>query len=127
VRVDPVSMLGRILSWYGLLGAPIAWTVLHVSGVGIATAACSTFGSANDIPVQPWSLALSVGCAAVAVGALLSAVVVWWSTRGVDDSEPPPVGRIHFLAVIGLVIAPLFIAIILMSGIAGTTLGCTQG
>jgi hypothetical protein len=58
---------------------------------------------------------------------LLAAIVVWWSTRGVDDSAPPPVGRVHFLAVIGLVIAPLFIAIILMAGIGGTALGCTQG
>jgi len=127
VRIDPVSTVGRLLSWYALLGAPIAWTVLHVSGFGVATAACSTFGSANDIALEPWSLALSIGCAAAALGALLAAVVVWWSTRGVDDSAPPPVGRIHFLAVIGLIIAPLFIAIILMSGIAGTTLGCTQG
>jgi hypothetical protein len=127
VRVDPLSASGRLLSWYGVLGAPAAWTVLHVSGVGIATASCSTFGSANDVSLQPWSLALAIGCGATALGALLAAVLVWWSTRGVDDSAPPPVGRIHFLAVIGLVIAPLFIAIILMSGIAGTTLGCTQG
>lgn len=127
MRLDPVSIPGRLLSWYGLLGAPAAWTVLHVSGVGIATASCSTFGETNDIPFQPWSLVLSITCAAVAVGALLAAVLVWWSTRGVDDSAPPPVGRVHFLAVIGLVIAPLFLAIILMAGIAGTTLGCVQG
>jgi hypothetical protein len=127
VRVDPTGAFGRLLTWYGLLGAPVAWTFFHVAGVGIATGACSTFGVANGADTQPWSLILTIVCAAIAFGGLLAAGAVLLSTRGVEDSAPPPLGRIHFLAVIGLTITPLFIAIILMSGLGATALGCGQG
>jgi len=63
----------------------------------------------------------------VAIGGLLAAVIVYVATSGVDEEGAPPLGRIHFLAVVGLAIAPLFIAIILMAGLGGTALGCGQG
>ena len=127
MRVDPTGFAGRALCWYGLLGAPLAWTVFHVVGVGIATGACSAWGLRAGTGVQPATLALTFACLAVAVGGLLAAGVVYLSTRGVEEEGPPPAGRIHFLAVIGLAIAPLFIAIILMAGLGGTALGCEQG
>jgi len=127
MRVDPIGLAGRLLTWYGLLGAPLAWTFFHVAGVGIATGACSPVGVANHVDTEPWSLVLTVVCAAIAFGALLAAGAVWLSTRGVEETAPPPLGRIHFFAVVGLAITPLFIAIILMAGLGGTALGCEQG
>jgi hypothetical protein len=127
MNVNPTGLVGRILSWYGLLGAPFAWTVFHVAGVGIATGACSPFGVRTGADPQPWSFALMVVCGLVALGALLAAGLVWLSTRGVEDDADPPLGRIHFLAVVGLVITPLFITIIVMAGLGGTALGCGQG
>jgi hypothetical protein len=127
MRVDPTGLAGKLLSWYGLLGAPFAWTVFHVGGVGIATGACSPFGLRSGGDLQPASLALGFGSLAVAVGGLGAALVVYVSTRGVDEEGAPPLGRIHFLSVVGLTIAPLFIAIILMAGLGGTALGCEQG
>jgi hypothetical protein len=127
MRVDPTGLAGKILSWYGLLGAPFAWTIFHVGGVGIATGACSPFGLRSGGDLQPASLALAFGTLAVAVGGLGAALVVYFSTRGVDEEGAPPLGRIHFLSVVGLTIAPLFIAIILMAGLGGTALGCEQG
>jgi hypothetical protein len=127
MRVDPAGSVGRLLSWYGLLGAPFAWTVFHVAGVGIATGVCSPFGTRGGGGVQPATLALTFGTLAVAVGGLVAALLVYFSTRGVDEEGTPPLGRIHFLAVVGLAIAPLFIAIILMAGLGGTALGCEQG
>lgn len=127
MRLDPTGLVGRLLSWYGLLGAPAAWTVFHVGGVGIATGACSPFGLSSGAAVQPWSIVLTVVCAAIAFGALLAAGAVWLATRGVEETAAPPVGRIHFLAVVGLAITPLFIVIILMAGLGATSLGCSQG
>jgi len=127
MRVDPTGLVGRLLSWYGLLGAPFAWTAFHVAGVGIATGACSPWGVSSGVDIQPATLALTFGCVAVAIGGLLAAVIVYVATSGVDEEGAPPLGRIHFLAVIGLAIAPLFIAIILMAGLGGTALGCGQG
>jgi predicted branched-subunit amino acid permease len=127
MRVDPSGLAGRVLCWYGLLGAPFAWTVFHVIGVGIATGACSPWGVRGDAGAQPGSLILTFACVGLAFAALLAAVVVFISTRGAEEEGPPPLGRIHFLSVVGLAIAPLFIAIILMAGLGGTMLGCEQG
>jgi hypothetical protein len=127
MRVDPTGLAGRLLTWYGLLGAPAAWTLFHVAGVGIATGVCSPVGVRVDASPEPWSILVTIVCAAIALGALVAAAIVWLATRGVEDDAAPPVGRIHFLAVVGLAITPLFIAIILMAGIGGTGLGCTQG
>jgi hypothetical protein len=127
MRVDPTGLVGRLLSWYGLLGAPFAWTVFHVAGVGIATGVCSPFGTRGGGSVQPATLALTFATLAVAIGGLAAALLVYLSTRGVDEEGAPPLGRIHFLAVVGLAIAPLFIAIILLAGLGGTALGCEQG
>jgi hypothetical protein len=127
MRVDPTGLAGRVLGWYGLLGAPFAWTAFHVVGLSIATGSCSPWGVSTGTGAQPASLALTFACAAVAAGGLVAAVLVFFSTRGVDEEGPPRLGRIHFLAVVGLAIAPLFIAIILMAGLGGTALGCEQG
>lgn len=127
MRVDPTGFAGRLLSWYGLLGAPFAWTLFHVAGVGIATGACSPWGISTGAQAQPATLALTFGCVAVAIGGLVAALVVYVSTRGVEEEGAPPLGRIHFLAVLGVAIAPLFIAIILMAGLGGSALGCVQG
>lgn len=127
MRVDPTSLAGRVLTWYGLLGAPFAWTLFHVAGFGIATGACSPWGISAGADVQPATLAVTFGCVALAVGGLLAAVIVYVATRGVDEEGAPPLGRIHFLAVLGLAITPLFIAIILMAGVGATALGCGQG
>jgi hypothetical protein len=48
--------------------------------------------------------------------------------HGFDKDSPPPEGRIYFLSVCGMVISPIFIAIIAMSGIATVVLtNCHQG
>ena len=61
-----------------------------------------------------------------AVGGL-AALAAWRATRDADDDDAPPAGRIHFLAVIGLTITPLFLAIIVMSGAGAIVLdGCVQ-
>jgi hypothetical protein len=127
MRVDPTGALGRLLTWYGLLGAPLAWTLLHVAGVWIATGTCSPVGVSAGATPQPWSIAVAIGCAVLALLGLAAAGIVYLSTRGLEEDAPPPLGRIHFLAVVGVVIAPLFIAIILMAGLGGAALGCEQG
>jgi hypothetical protein len=127
MRIDPTAAMGRLLSWYGLLGAPLAWTVFHVGGVAIATGSCSPWGLSTGSGLQPASLVVTFGSLALAVGALAAAFVVYLSTREVDEEGAPPLGRIHFFSVVGLAIAPLFIAIILMAGLGGTALGCVQG
>jgi hypothetical protein len=118
------------LSWFGLLGAPAVWTLMHVLGYGLTEARCNPIGS-GKVTLDGWTVALMAVAAVIAVLAGVAALAVFLRTRevkGVGGSEePPPKGRLHFLAVVGMAISPLFLAIILMDGLGVVLLpDCTQ-
>lgn len=102
------------LMWFGLLGAPLAWTVQHVVGMGLALAACTERMRPEGVPVDPWTIVATASAATITVLAGLAALAAFRATSGGDDE--PPGARIHFLATVGIVVTPLFLAIILMSG-----------
>ena len=106
--------------WFGLLGAPAAWAAQHVTGIALTIGQChdNTAGPDWQVHLDAWAIAVTALAAGVAVLAGLSAVAAWRSARDADDSDPPPAGRIHFLGIVGLTISPLFLAIIVMSGLA---------
>ena len=119
----------NLLMWFGIFGAPAAWTLQHVGGLSLRIADCHDrrVGAVFDAPASTWTIVLTAAAAAVAVLAEVAAVAAWRATRDADDDDAPPAGRIHFLGVIGLTISPLFLAIILMSGIGSLVLGgCVQ-
>jgi hypothetical protein len=121
VRLPRVSLPAEALSWFGLLGAPSAWVLQFLVGYGATEAACSEAGARWGVAVDGITVVATALGATVAVLAELAAISVWRDTRAAEGSggseEPPPRGRIHFLATVGIVIAPLFLAIILMSGL----------
>jgi hypothetical protein len=117
------------LMWFGLFGAPFAWAAQHVTGVMLTIAACHDGAAGPDWrpDVDRIAAVVTAAAALVAVLALLSAVAAWRSARDADDDDPPPAGRIHFLGIVGLTISPLFLAIILMSGLGTISLSaCVQ-
>jgi hypothetical protein len=123
-RVTP-----SVLMWIGLFAAPFAWAAQHVTGIELQYARChdNTAGPAWGIPVDAVTIAVSAVAAAIAVIGGLAALAAWRSARGADDDDPPPAGRIHFLAIIGITISPLFLAIIVMSGLGSVFLPtCVQ-
>ena len=118
-----------LLMWVGLFAAPAAWALQHVSGIELQYAQChdNTAGPAFGLNADPWALAITIVAAAVAILGGLAAVAAWRATREADDDDAPPAGRIHFLAVIGMTTTPLFLAIILMSGLGEVFLpSCVQ-
>jgi hypothetical protein len=122
---------GPALMWFALLGAPAAWTLQHVSGFAVTQAACGQAGANWNVPVDGVTAAITAAAAGVAVLAGVAAVSLWRDTRPAQGAggaeEPPPRGRVHFLATVGMAITPLFLAIILMSGIASILLAdCRQ-
>ena len=130
MRLSRTALPLEALSWFGLLGAPAAWTLMHVFGYGLTEATCDPVGS-GKVSLEAWTVALMAAGAVVAVLAGLSAVAVFLRTRRVEGAggseEPPPKGRLHFLAVVGMAISPLFLAIILMDGLGVIVLpNCTQ-
>jgi len=116
-----------LLAWFGVFGAPAAWTLQHVFGMGLTLAACDRAGSARDIAVNGVTTVLTIAAATVGVLAGVSAILAFRATRGIEESAAPPRGRIFFLSIVGMTVTPLFIAIIVMSasGVLSLTL-CRQ-
>jgi Mn2+/Fe2+ NRAMP family transporter len=106
------------------MGAPGAWVLQHVTGFTLTQAQCST-AYHGELAFQGLTLAVMAVAAAVAVLAELSAIAVYRRTRDLGDE--PPASRMHFLSIVGMTIGPLFLAIILMSGLGAAFLdSCTQ-
>jgi hypothetical protein len=121
----------NVLLWFGLLGAPAAWTVQFLVGYWLSEVRCSTGGD-GALAVDGWTIATTVVTAMLTVLAGLAAITTFRRTRDVRGvggaEEPPPKGRVHFLATVGIVIAPLFFLIIVMSGVGVAVLeDCRQG
>jgi len=105
------------LAWFGVFGPPLAWAGQYFTGYVIALAACpdNTTGPGWNVPVDGLTILLGSVAAIVTLLCGASAFLAWRATRDNDDDDKPPAGRVHFLAVIGLTITPLFFAIIVMS------------
>jgi hypothetical protein len=105
------------LAWLGALGPPFAWAGQHVAGYTVALARCpdNTAGPGWNVPVDTLTAIIGACAAAFTLLCGAGAFTAWRATRESDDSDAPPAGRVHFLSVIGMTIAPLFLAMILMS------------
>lgn len=115
MTLHPGTRRLQALMWFGLLGAPIAWATQHVTGFGLSVAACSAAGRRVGVALDPLTIVVTAIAATIAAAAGVCAITVFRATRGVGDE--PPGSRIHFLSIVGMTIAPLFVAIILMSGV----------
>ena len=116
------------LAWLGVCLPPAAWITQHIFGWGAGVAACpdNRVGAGSSVPVNGVAIALGGVAAALILLGGAASLVAWRATRESDDSDAPPAGRIHFLSVIGLMICPLFLAIVLMSSTGAVILNCTQ-
>jgi hypothetical protein len=120
----------ELTMWAGVLGAPAAWACQHVFGFGVTQAGCSPGSQGWNVPIDSWTVIATAVAGALAVAGLVASLLAFRATRGddTDTDTAPPVGRIYFMSICGMVISPLFLAIILMSGIATQILGnCHQG
>lgn len=126
MRLAGRRLRGEALLWFGLLGAPAAWTLQHIAGYALTEASCNEAARAGwDIHLDAWTIALTAGGFLVALAATVAAIGSWRSTR--DAGTDPPGARRHFLAIVAVTIAPLFICIMLMSGLGTVFLpACRQ-
>jgi hypothetical protein len=118
-----------LLGWVGLFAAPVAWAAQHVTGVELTISQChdNAAGPAWDVPLDPVTIAVTAVAACTAVLGGLAAVAAFRATRDAEEDDPPPLGRIRFLSVIGMTISPLFLVIILLSGLGSIFMaGCVQ-
>jgi hypothetical protein len=114
--------------WAGIVGAPVAWTCQHIFGFGVTQAGCSVGSRGWHVPIDTWTAIATSVAGALAIAGLAASVIAFRAVRNADNDTAPPKGRIYFMSICGIVISPLFLAIILMSGIATLILSnCRQG
>jgi Mn2+/Fe2+ NRAMP family transporter len=124
-RRRPLVQAG--LLWFGVFGAASAWTLQHLSGYILSEATCDEAGREWNVHSDTWTLAITGLAAATACAAGIAALLTFRANRDADDDSPPPDGRYYFLSIIGMTITPLFLAMILMSGLGSALLtGCRQ-
>ena len=123
------------LVWFAVGGGAVAWALQFVAGLAFSFAQCNQ-------PVTRWRLSVHAWQAAVAAGGLVIGLLsmgasVWLFRRTyrVGDmfeeeraggGSAPPTGRVMFLAIVGITVNFLSLAIIVMDGIGAPLLRLCQ-
>jgi hypothetical protein len=118
----------EILQWTGLLLGALAFTAAHVVGYGITEAQCNAAGLRWGISNDTWEvIALGVSAGFVLLSQLAAALVVA-RTRVGSYEDPPPPGRVRFLAIAALAANLLFLTIIVLDALGALlNVACRQG
>lgn len=116
-----------VVQWVGVTVAPLAWTGQHVVGYGVGQARCEV-GVAWNIGFDTWQLALLGAAGLLILISEAAAVTVFVATREVNYGDGPPddgrlagvvpASRLHFFATAAMVANVLFLAIVLLDGLA---------
>ena len=124
------------LVWFAVGGGACAWAVQFVIGLAFGFAQCNEPGTTRwRLPVHTWQAAAAGVAAVIALAAIAAAVWLFRHTFRIGDvfgeerrgdGAAPPIGRIHFLSLVGLTVNVLALAIILMDGIGAPLLPLCQ-
>jgi hypothetical protein len=110
-----VSRRLLLLMWIGVGAAPVAWFTQFTVGQYLSVAACTPGGA--GISVHGWTLPATIVAALVAATGILCAFATFRATSDAGNDTDPPVGRVHFMGIVGMVASPLFLCIILLGGL----------
>jgi len=107
------------MQWLGLLLGAVIFGAQLVVGFGITQAEFGVsgggrFGIDNDV----WQSVLLGISTALVLAAEASAVAVFLGTRRTTYEDPPPDGRVRFLAIAAMAANVIFLIIIVLSGLA---------
>ena len=134
VAPSPHERVGRftlhqlaVVQWIGVVVAPLAWTAQHVVGYGVGQARCEV-GASWGIGFDTWQLAILAAAVVLVLISEAAAVAVFLATREANFGDGPPEHgrwggavphtRLHFFATAAMVANVLFLAVILMDGLA---------
>jgi hypothetical protein len=109
------------LQWLGLLVGPLAFAVEHLVGLAATFAQCSPAGGGWTIHPHVVQLTAMGVAAAIIVAGEAAALLAFLATRGVELEGHPPRGRIHFLSAASLVLGPIFLTLVLLSGLGAVS------
>ena len=115
----------NLLVWFGVGGGAVAFVVQFVAGLAFSFAQCNN-GSRWHVPVRAWQVGLSAGAVIVALASTAVAATIFRRTYRIGDlfgeerrgdGSTPPLGRIHFLSIVGLTVNFLVLFIIVMDAV----------
>lgn len=120
------------LLWFGILGGPLGWAAQFVASYWFALAQCDPPVPRWHLPLRAWEIGLACGGLAIgAVATVVSLRILLRSYRADNDvlqeelrgmGSPPPLGRVMFLAVIGVTVNLLAIPIVVITGVGAPLL-----
>ncbi len=120
------------LLWFGILGGPLGWAAQFVASYAFTLAECDPPVPRWHLPIHAWEIALAVGGLAIgAVATIVSLRILLRSYRTDNDvlqeelrgiGSQPPLGRVMFLAVIGVTVNLLAIPIVIITGVGAPLL-----
>jgi hypothetical protein len=122
-----------LLVWYAVGGGAVAWATQHVAGIAVGFAECDQAG--RSLPTHALQAVASGVAALIALSSIAAALWLFRSTYRLGDvfaqerrgdGATPPLGRIHFLAIVGITVNVLVLAIIVMDGVGVPLLNLCQ-
>ena len=126
----------NLVVWFAVLGGPLAWGAQFVTNLFLTLFHCDV-PVHSSLPLHP--LGIAVGVAGLVVALLSLGVALWLYRVTVADREmsqmvirgfggkPVSTARVHFLAIVGITVNFLVIAIIIMTTVGTPELiSCQQ-
>ena len=103
-----------LLLWFGVLGAPAAWTLLLVVGYGFEEVDCSRGSSRWGFDAATGNLVLFIATASIGVVAGAASFSAWRRTQQPEAADVR--GRLAWMGFAGILVSGLFLALILFTG-----------
>lgn len=125
----------NLVLWFGVLGGGAAWTIEFVTGLYFTWAQCNQPDGRTQLAMQDWQTGLAAAGSLVGLIALGVCLWIYLSTHRIDDvageerrgdGHAPPLGRVHFLAVVGLTVNVIVIVIMILTAIGAPNLAFCQ-
>jgi hypothetical protein len=126
LRLDPPASAGALSQWFAMAGAATAWGFQHAFGYWVSVGNCNQESTGWGSGAEFWTIAASATAALIAISAGLVAVALFRGTLEAETHGQAPPGRVRFLAIVGMAVTPLFLAIILMSGVGASIVSPCQ-
>jgi hypothetical protein len=123
----------NLLVWFGVGGGAVAFAVQFVAGLAFSFAQCSEPG--RGLPVHAWQVGLASGAFVVGLASAAVAGMIFLRTYRLGDifaeerrgdGSAPPLGRIHFLSIVGLTVNFLVLIIMVLDGVGTALHSCMQ-
>ena len=121
----------NLLLWFGVGGGAVAFAIQFVAGLAFSFAQCANGTTTRwHIPVHDWQIGLASGGFVVGLASTAVAATIFLRTYRIGDvfgeerrgdGSAPPLGRIHFLSIVGLTVNVLVLTIMAMDAF-GTAL-----